>query len=96
MKINVEKLQSGGEMPLFSAYRPLPDIEEKPSTEVTKPSSAASSESVLDEYTIKQLTEKGLPNEVNYFINSIQSLYSNPFSKGNYKQTSNKLKKKIL
>ena len=91
MKINVEKLQSGGEMPLFSAYRPLPDIEEKPSTEVTKPSSTtASSESVLDEYTIKQLTEKGLPNEVNYFINSIQSLYSNPFSKGNYKQTSKK------
>ena len=78
-------------MPLFSAYRPLPDIEEKPSTEVTKPSSTtASSESVLDEYTIKQLTEKGLPNEVNYFINSIQSLYSNPFSKGNYKQTSKK------
>lgn len=91
MKINVEKLQSGGEMPLFSAYRPLPDIEEKPSTEVTKSSSTtASSESVLDEYTIKQLTEKGLPNEVNYFINSIQSLYSNPFSKGNYKQTSKK------
>ena len=91
MKINVEKLQSGGEMPLFSAYRPLPDIEEKPSTEITQPGSTkASSESVLDEYTIKQLTEKGLPNEVNYFINSIQSLYSNPFSKGNYKQTSKK------
>ena len=91
MKINVEKLQSGGEMPLFSAYRPLPDIEEKPSTEVTQlGSTKASSESVLDEYTIKQLTEKGLPNEVNYFINSIQSLYSNPFSKGNYKQTSKK------
>ena len=51
MKINVEKLQSGGEMPLFSAYRPLPDIEEKPSTEVTQPGSTkASSESVLDEY----------------------------------------------
>ena len=83
MKINVEKLQSGGEMPLFSAYRPLPDIEEKPSTEVTKPSSAASSESVLDEYTIKQLTEKGLPNEV-YIQTHFQKEIINKLLKNNY------------
>ena len=89
---NIDKLQQGGGIPPFVSYTnvPRPQPTAPYSTSDAKQATGGESEGgfgLLDKNMVKMLYEKGLPSDVEQFLDQFglfsESIMSNPFEKTN-------------
>lgn len=84
----IEKLQQGGGMPSFVSYTNVPQPQPTaPYTSAGKAEEPAKDEDMIDKSMITALYQKGLPSDVEKFIEDSglfsESVFSGPFKKGN-------------
>lgn len=89
---NTRYMQQGGALPPLAIYDPVPQpmMPTSPSTSATASEQPAS---LIDDYTMKMLTENGLPSDVEYFYSAINqmsnSIFTNPFDTSSINQKMN-------
>lgn len=90
---NTRYMQQGGALPPLAIYDPVPQpmMPTSPSTSTTTTSNESTS--LIDDYTMKMLTENGLPSDVEYFYSAINqmsnSIFTNPFDTSSINQKMN-------
>ena len=89
---NTRYMQQGGALPPLAIYDPVPQpmMPTSPSTSATTSEQPAQ---LIDDYTMKMLTENGLPSDVEYFYSAINqmsnSIFTNPFDTSSINQKMN-------
>lgn len=96
MKVNINKMESGGAFTVFTPLAP-PSVPKPVRPDVVDDSKKEDSNSLLSKDIYKELIGKGLVNDVNYFVEELSKIESKelPFLNGENRAFSLKLIGKV-